>query len=99
MAYPDNVTVLHKLTTKPDHGSDYILLEALLISHRFRRPAARCFEDIVVYDYKAARRTALKPYMIDKLRETYDAQDRCRAETEDRVRELVSAVDRLERAA
>ncbi|KAF6810763.1 4-hydroxybenzoyl-thioesterase [Colletotrichum plurivorum] len=99
MAYPDNVTVLHKLTSKPDHGSDYILLEALLISHRFRRPAARCFEDIVVYDYKTAKRTALKPYMVDKLRETYDAQDRCRAETEERVRELVGVVDRLERAA
>ncbi|GKT71957.1 4-hydroxybenzoyl-thioesterase [Colletotrichum tofieldiae] len=99
MAYPDHITVLHKLVSKPTYESDYILLEALLVSHGHRRPAARCFEDIVVYDYKTAKRAPLKPFMVDRLRETYEAQDRSKAECEKKVQELVEAVERLERAA
>ncbi|GKT64074.1 4-hydroxybenzoyl-thioesterase [Colletotrichum tofieldiae] len=83
----------------PTYESDYILLEALLVSHGHRRPAARCFEDIVVYDYKTAKRAPLKPFMVDRLRETYEAQDRSKAECEKKVQELVEAVERLERAA
>ncbi|OHW94812.1 4-hydroxybenzoyl-thioesterase [Colletotrichum incanum] len=99
MAYPDHITVLHKLVSKPTYESDYILLEALLISHGHRRPAARCFEDIVVYDYKTAKRTPLKPFMVDRLRETYEAQDKSKAECEKKVQSLVEVVERLERAA
>ncbi|KAF9870716.1 hypothetical protein CkaCkLH20_11818 [Colletotrichum karsti] len=99
MAYPDNVTVLHKLASKPTYESDHILLEALLVSDRHRRPAARCFEDIVVYDYKTARRAPLKPFMVDRLRETYEAQERGREDCEERVRGLVGVVERIERAA
>lgn len=99
MAYPDNVTVLHKLALRPDYESDSVLFEALLVSDRHRRPAARCFEDIVVYDYETARRTALKPFMVDRLRETYDAQEKSREECEERVRGLVEVVERLEKDA
>ncbi|KAL0936986.1 uncharacterized protein CTRU02_209202 [Colletotrichum truncatum] len=98
MAYPDHVTVLHKLVSKPTYESDYVLLEALLISDRHRRPAARCFEDIVVYDYKTAKRTPLKPFMVDRLRETYEAQERSKQECEEKVKELVEVVERLEKA-
>ncbi|KAK2008199.1 hypothetical protein LZ32DRAFT_665453 [Colletotrichum eremochloae] len=99
MAYPDHVTVLHKLVSKPAYGTDYILLEALLISDAHRRPAARCFEDIVVYDYKSARRAPLKPFMVDRLRETYEAQEENRVACERRVQGLIEAVQRLENAA
>ncbi|KAK6213307.1 hypothetical protein QIS74_09309 [Colletotrichum tabaci] len=99
MAYPDHVTVLHKIVSEPTYESDYILLEALLVSDVHRRPAARCFEDIVVYDYKAARRTPLKPFMVDRLRETYEAQERSRVEVEGKVQGLLEAVEKLEKAA
>ncbi|KAK1977932.1 thioesterase-like superfamily-domain-containing protein [Colletotrichum cereale] len=99
MAYPDHVTVLHKLVSKPSYGADYILLEALLISDVHRRPAARCFEDIVVYDYKSAKRAPLKPFMVDRLRETYEAQEESRAACERKVRALIEAVARLDSAA
>ncbi|GKT48694.1 uncharacterized protein ColSpa_08875 [Colletotrichum spaethianum] len=99
MAYPDHVTVLHKLVSQPTYESDYIILEALLVSHRHRRPAARCFEDIVVYDYKTAKRTPLKPFMVDHLRDTYAAQEKSRAECEKKVQGLLEVVDRLEKAA
>ncbi|KAJ0277602.1 hypothetical protein COL940_007708 [Colletotrichum noveboracense] len=99
MAYPDNVTVLHKLAAKPTYESDFVLLEALLVSDRHRRPAARCFEDIVVYDYKTAKRTALKPFMVDRLRETYEAQERSKRECEEKIEGLVKVVERLEKSA
>ncbi|KAJ0377616.1 hypothetical protein COL26b_004086 [Colletotrichum chrysophilum] len=99
MAYPDNVTVLHKLAAKPTYESDFVLLEALLVSDRHRRPAARCFEDIVVYDYKTAKRTALKPFMVDRLRETYEAQERSKQECEEKIEGLVKVVERLEKSA
>ncbi|KAK2044029.1 hypothetical protein LZ31DRAFT_467303 [Colletotrichum somersetense] len=99
MAYPDHVTVLHKLVSKPAYGTDYIFLEALLISDAHRRPAARCFEDIVVYDYKSAKRAPLKPFMVDRLRETYEAQEETRVASERKVWGLIDAVQRLENAA
>ncbi|KXH41565.1 hypothetical protein CSAL01_01067 [Colletotrichum salicis] len=99
MAYPDHVTVLHKLVSKPTYESDFILLEALLISDSHRRPAARCFEDIVVYDYKTAKRAPLKPFMVDRLRETYEAQEQSKIECEEKVKGLVDIVERLEKAA
>ncbi|KAK1492531.1 hypothetical protein CTAM01_09948 [Colletotrichum tamarilloi] len=99
MAYPDHVTVLHKLVSKPTYESDFILLEALLISEGHRRPAARCFEDIVVYDYKTAKRAPLKPFMVDRLRETYEAQEQSKIGCEEKVKGLVDIVERLEKAA
>ncbi|KXH29904.1 hypothetical protein CNYM01_12772 [Colletotrichum nymphaeae SA-01] len=99
MAYPDHVTVLHKLVSKPTYESDFILLEALLISEGHRRPAARCFEDIVVYDYKTAKRAPLKPFMVDRLRETYEAQEQSKIDCEEKVKSLVDIVERLEKAA
>ncbi|KAL2876860.1 hypothetical protein SGCOL_007884 [Colletotrichum sp. CLE4] len=99
MAYPDHVTVLHKLVSKPTYESDFILLEALLVSDGHRRPAARCFEDIVVYDYKTAKRAPLKPFMVDRLRETYEAQEQSKIDCEEKVKGLVDIVERLEKAA
>ncbi|KAK1519699.1 uncharacterized protein CCOS01_11350 [Colletotrichum costaricense] len=99
MAYPDHVTVLHKLVSKPTYESDFILLEALLISEGHRRPAARCFEDIVVYDYKTAKRAPLKPFMVDRLRETYEAQEQSKIDCEEKAKGLVDIVERLEKAA
>ncbi|OLN90028.1 hypothetical protein CCHL11_07206 [Colletotrichum chlorophyti] len=99
MGFPDNVTVLHKLVAKPTYESDYILLEGLLISENHRRPAARCFEDIVVYDYRTAKRTQLKLFMVDRLRDAYDAQETSRARCEERVNGLIEAVERIEKSA
>ncbi|TDZ54554.1 hypothetical protein CTRI78_v006230 [Colletotrichum trifolii] len=98
MAYPDNLTVFHKLTTCPTPTSDAVFLEALLVSHRHRRPAARCFEDIVVYDYRTAKRTPLKPFMVEHLRATFAAQEESRRAAEAKAQDLLSAVQSLESA-
>ncbi|CAM1508621.1 Fc.00g054690.m01.CDS01 [Cosmosporella sp. VM-42] len=99
MDYPDYTTVLHKLTTPPTYDSDHVLLEAVILSERFRRPAARCFEDIVVYDYKKAQKTPLKGFMVDELRKTYELQQSSRLEVEEKIHGLIQAVEKVEASA
>ncbi|KAL7936471.1 Thioesterase/thiol ester dehydrase-isomerase [Trichoderma chlorosporum] len=99
MTFPDKVTVLHKLVTKPDYTSDRFYLEAVMYSEQHRRPAAKCFEDIVVYDYKASKKAPLKPFMVDELRATYDLQEQKKQEAEMKVAELSAFVQQVEDSA
>ncbi|KJZ78679.1 hypothetical protein HIM_02070 [Hirsutella minnesotensis 3608] len=85
ITYPDNVTVLHKLSKNPEYGSDSIDLEAVIFSERHKRPAARCFEDIVVFDYRTAKRAPLADFMVDRLREVYKMQQENREQIEKRL--------------
>ncbi|KAL7801043.1 Thioesterase/thiol ester dehydrase-isomerase [Trichoderma afarasin] len=99
MTFPDRVTVLHKLVTKPDYSSDRFYLEAVMYSEQQRRPAAKCFEDIVVYDYRAAKKAPLKPFMVDELQATYDLQEQRKKEAEEKVAELQAFVQQIEDSA
>ncbi|KAM4066183.1 thioesterase-like superfamily protein [Hirsutella rhossiliensis] len=96
ITYPDSVTVLHKLAKKPHYNSDAIFLEAVILSEQHRRPAARCFEDIAVYDYRAARRAPLQDFMVDRLREIYDLQEKSREEVESEVVQLTEQILQIE---
>ena len=99
MTFPDRVTVLHKLVTKPDYSSDRFYLEAVMYSEQHRRVAAKCFEDIVVYDYKAAKKAPLKPFMVDVMRATFELQEQRRQEAEKKVAELHAFVKEVEDGA
>ncbi|KAL7954765.1 Thioesterase/thiol ester dehydrase-isomerase [Trichoderma compactum] len=99
MTFPDRVTVLHKLVTKPDNSSDRFYLEAVMYSEQQRRPAAKCFEDIVVYDYRAAKKAPLKPFMVEELQATYDLQEQRKKEAEKKVAELQEFVQQVEDSA
>ncbi|KAL7948762.1 Thioesterase/thiol ester dehydrase-isomerase [Trichoderma barbatum] len=99
MTFPDRVTVLHKLVEKPDYSSDRFYLDVVMYSEQQRRPAAKCFEDIVVYDYKAAKKTPLKPFMVDELRATYDLQQQRKQEAEKKVAELHTFIQQVEDSA
>ena len=96
MKYPDRVTVLHKLKDKPKSDSDHFILDVVILSELHRRPAARCVEDIAVYDYRAARKSAMKPFMIKKLQETYDLQEQAKQTYGNKVLNLIRRVKRLE---
>lgn len=52
MAWPDRISVYHKLRAAPTASTDSFILDVLILSERHQRPAARCVEDIVVYDYR-----------------------------------------------
>jgi hypothetical protein len=93
------VTVLHKLRNKPEADSDHFILDVLILSESQRRAAARCVEDIVVYDYKKGRKSPLPPFMVDKFRETFELQEQAREEYSGRVARLLERVQRLEKSS
>ncbi|XP_014561775.1 hypothetical protein COCVIDRAFT_33382 [Bipolaris victoriae FI3] len=99
MTWPDRVTVLHKLRNKPSQGSDHFILDVMILSEAHRRPAARCIEDIVVYDYKAARKSPLPPFMIEKFQETFNLQEQAKARNSGRVKGLLDRVRALEKGS
>jgi hypothetical protein len=66
------------------------------LSEVHRRPAARCVEDIVVYDYQTAKKSAMPKFMIDKLRETFEMQEQAKGRNGIRVQRLLERVRRLE---
>ncbi|KAK7416070.1 hypothetical protein QQZ08_012125 [Neonectria magnoliae] len=99
MDFPDQTTVLHKLVSLPNYDSDHVLLEAVILSERHQRPAARCFEDIVVFDYRAAKKTPLRGFMVDELRKTFEKQETSRKECEDKIEGLIKAVEEIETLA
>ncbi|KAF2868999.1 thioesterase-like superfamily-domain-containing protein [Massariosphaeria phaeospora] len=96
MKWPDRVTVLHKLRNKPTSDTDHFILDVMILSEVHRRPAARCVEDIVIYDYKGARKMPLQPFMVDKFKETFELQEQAKETYGKRVTELTERVRELE---
>lgn len=76
--------------------SDHFILDVVILSELHRRPAARCVEDIAVYDYRAARKSTMKPFMVKKLLETYELQEEAKQKYGSKVLELINKVQRLE---
>ncbi|KAK0727472.1 thioesterase-like superfamily-domain-containing protein [Lasiosphaeria miniovina] len=99
MVYPDNISVYHKLRTKPerDAAPSAFMLDCVILSHQHRRIAARLEEDIVIYDYKAARKASMPPFMLDLFAETYKLQVEETARARGRIWDLIAAVERLEK--
>jgi hypothetical protein len=90
------ITVLHKLRSKPANNADHFILDVLILSEVHRRPAARCVEDIVVYDYTTAKKSALPSFMSARFRETWEAQEREKDRCAEKVRGLERRVGLLE---
>lgn len=97
MAWPDRISVYHKLRAAPTASTDSFILDVLILSERHQRPAARCVEDIVVYDYRLGAKSPLRGFMVDKFRETFELQEESKMRNERRVTELLQRVQRLER--
>ena len=93
------VTVLHKLKTKPQSDADHFILDVLILSEVHRRPAARCVEDIVVYDYKKGKKSPLAPFVMDKFRETFDLQEQAKEKCGNRVRTILHRLRQLEKSS
>jgi hypothetical protein len=53
-------------------------------------------EDIVVYDYRQAKKSALPEFMINKFMETFGMQEKAKEECGKRVEGLLGRVRRLE---
>jgi hypothetical protein len=99
MKWPDKITVLHKLRDNPTQNTDHFILDVLILSERHQRPAARCIEDIVVYDYRTAKKSLLPPFMINKFQETFNLQEEAKEKNSERVRGLLGRVRGLEQGS
>ncbi|EON66932.1 hypothetical protein W97_06047 [Coniosporium apollinis CBS 100218] len=99
MKWPDRVTVLHKLRSEPELDTDSFIMDVIILSELHRRPAARCVEDIVVYDYKKGKKTPLRPFIVEQFKETFRLQEEAKKKNGDRVKYLLDRVREIEQAS
>ncbi|KAI5801213.1 thioesterase-like superfamily-domain-containing protein [Geopyxis carbonaria] len=98
--FPDRVSVFHKLGKV---GEDSFTLDVTILSEKHQRVAARCVEDIVVYNYKPSSpaekpgKTRIPPFMRAVFDEVLDAQREAELAAADEVREIEEEVQVLER--
>lgn len=97
MAWPDHISVYHKFRSVPNGSTDSFLLDVVILSERHQRPAARCIEDLVLYDYRQGSKTPIKEFMMQQFQEHWKAQEEAKARNEAKVRALVESIDRLEK--
>lgn len=97
MTWPDHISVFHKLRALPKADDSAFILDVMILSELHQRPAARCVEDIVVYDYKNGKKTAIFPFLMDGFRTTWEEQEAARNRNEERCRELEGIVAGLEK--
>lgn len=87
---------MHKLATEPTEGTDTFDLHVLILSELHQRPAARVIEDVVFYDYLQAKKTPLRPFMLDVLQHTWKLQEQAKKENSQRVSRILERVRKLE---
>ena len=87
----------HKLRSAPTATTDSFMLDVLILSEKHQRPAARCVEDVVVYDYRRGRKSPLRDFMVEKFQETFKLQEETRGRNERKARDLLDRVKRLEK--
>ncbi|OBT74555.1 hypothetical protein VF21_07559 [Pseudogymnoascus sp. 05NY08] len=97
MAWPDKVSVFHKLRKIPAEGESSFVLDAMILSEREQRPAARCLEDIVVYDYRVGKKIALRPFMLEAFEKLYREQEEAREKNTRRVLQILDDVRQMEK--
>lgn len=100
MTYPDRISVYHKLRVDPSSSSapqSAFVLDCIVLSHNARRIAAKLEEDIVIYDYKAARKTAMPDYMVAFFSETFQLQEKELRRARARIWGLIGEVEHLEK--
>ncbi|KIN00100.1 hypothetical protein OIDMADRAFT_164253 [Oidiodendron maius Zn] len=96
MTWPDHISVFHKLKELPRESDSNFELDVIILSELHRRPAARCEEDIVVYDYRAGKKRSIMPFMMNQFENTWKAQEETRQRVEKRIVELEETVRELE---
>ncbi|ORY70963.1 thioesterase-like superfamily-domain-containing protein [Pseudomassariella vexata] len=95
--YPDTISVYHKLRSLPSATDTSLILDCVILSHKHRRVAARTEEDIVIYDYKAGKKTTVPPFVLDVFRDTWRQQEEATSKARDRIWGLLGEVEALEK--
>lgn len=95
MKFPDHITVVYKLLESPTCESTSLKMEACILSKQHRRMAARCVDDTVTYDYTSGQKSALKPFMVEKLQHTFKRQEHCQKKYTDEAMRVIKDVEEL----
>lgn len=96
MTWPDRISVYHKLRSRPDESTQSMVLDVMILSEGKQRPAARCLEDVVVYDYKLGKKGRLETFMLEQFKRIFDLQENAKAENLAKIRSIEKQVRRLE---
>jgi hypothetical protein len=99
MQWPDHVTVLHKLRSKPMPEDDHFTLDVMILSELHRRPAARCVEENVMFDYRAGKKIPLRSFMLEQFQKTFELQQQAQEKYSGRVTEMYRRVQMLEKSS
>ncbi|CAL3965065.1 unnamed protein product [Diplocarpon coronariae] len=97
MTWPDHISVFHKLSYLPSASESSFILDVMILSELHQRPAARCVEDIVVYDYKKGNKTMIRPFMMKAFEQTWAEQQAETYRVGKRIQELESIVRDIEK--
>lgn len=97
MTWPDKVSVFHKLRDMPHPDTSSIILDVMILSEREQRPAARCLEDIVVYDYRVGKKITLPPFMLEAFEDLHKLQAETKERNTRRVLKILEDVRQLEK--
>ncbi|KAJ5898989.1 hypothetical protein N7495_003733 [Penicillium taxi] len=100
MKFPDKITVYQKLVSDPSSSlssQSAFQLQVIILSEARQRPAARCYEDIVTYDYKKNQKTPeLPPFIRDQFQIIWELQEEAKKDWQRRILEIEDRVRRLE---
>ena len=99
MRWPDKISVYHKLRSAPPASTDSFILDVLILSEKHQRPAARCIEDIVVYNYRKGKKSPLREFMVENFNETFSMQQKARERNAKKVERILQRVERLEKGS
>ncbi|KAJ5416057.1 hypothetical protein N7465_004752 [Penicillium sp. CMV-2018d] len=100
MESPDKITVYQKLIPDPSRhlsAQSAFRLEVMILSEAHQRPAARCFEDIVIYDYKKNRKTVnIPPFVMEQFETMWKQQEQEKENWRQRIADIENRVRNLE---
>lgn len=96
MTWPDHICVFHKLHSLPKPTDTSFILDVMILSELHQRPAARCVEDIVVYDYRKGKKMALPPFVMDAFTRTWEEQEGVKRAALERIKGIEDEVRKLE---
>jgi hypothetical protein len=95
LEYPDRITIVYKLLEAPTHKSTSLKKEAWILSEKYKRLAAKCIEDTAIYDYTVAKKSVLKPFMVEKFQQTFKLQQDRQKTYSEEANKLLKAVEEL----
>lgn len=97
MTWPDKISVFHKLVRDPSIPESQLSFELLILSEAHQRPAARCYEDSVMYDYRVGRKMATMPlFILQQFGAICELQEENRRVWQQRVHDIDAGVRQLE---